>query len=296
MTTQDGDMVVVEKIETLATGLEVPDSPHILDDGSVLLSEIPRGQLTRIETDGNASVAVKCGGGPNASAFGPDGLLYLCNDGGYHDPTHLGYVQRIDLETGAVETIYEECEGNHLRLPKGIAFDPSGNFWFSDMGNTLPRDYQRGGVYYASPDGSMIREVVFPVDFANGIGLAPDGSALYWAESMSGRLQRRAITEPGVIDPGAGPMDPAGVICGLPGLQLFNQMRIDPFGNVCVATLVVGRITVVSPDGSRVRQVSFGPDFFDPLLSNLCFRDDGRALATLGRTGRLIAFEWPFAD
>jgi len=36
-------------------------------------------------------------------------------------------------------------------------------------------------VYYATPDGGMIREVIHPIANPNGIGLSPDGATLYVA-------------------------------------------------------------------------------------------------------------------
>ena len=60
-----------------------PEGPIALPDGSVLLVEIKRGTLTRIGADGRASVVAKTGGGPNGAALGPDGKVYVCNNGGF---------------------------------------------------------------------------------------------------------------------------------------------------------------------------------------------------------------------
>jgi gluconolactonase len=68
-------------------------------------------------------------------------------------------------------------------------------------------------------------------------------------------------------------------------------MAVDVAGNVCVATLVNGGITVIAPDGEVLEHVSTG----DPLTTNLCFggRERRTAFVTLSSTGRLVALEWP---
>ena len=52
-------------------------------DGSVLVVEIERGTLSRVDTNGLVHVVAQTGGGPNGAAIGPDGKCYLCNNGGF---------------------------------------------------------------------------------------------------------------------------------------------------------------------------------------------------------------------
>ena len=67
-------------------------------------------------------------------------------------------------------------------------------------------------------------------------------------------------------------------------------MAIDADGNICVATLINGGITVVSPDGSSVRHVAMD----DRFTTNICFGGDGlrTAFITLSSTGRLVSMPW----
>ena len=58
---------------TLVTdGLEFPEGPIAMPDGSVLVVEIARGTLSRVR-DGEITVVAELGGGPNGAAIGPDG-------------------------------------------------------------------------------------------------------------------------------------------------------------------------------------------------------------------------------
>jgi len=281
-----------------------------MPDGSVLLVEIKRGTLTRVSADGSKEVVAELGGGPNGVAIGPDGAAYVCNNGGFswHDTAGFlipgnqpddysgGRIERVDLSTGEVTTLYTECGGHRLRGPNDLVFDTSGGFWFTDHGKVRPRDRDQGGIYYAAPDGSRVDEVVHPSDSPNGIGLSPDGETVYWAESYTGRVYRRKVAAPGRLEATA-VLDPSILLVGLPGAMLLDSLAVDSAGNVCVGTLgLTPGITVVSPGGDW-ELVALPAQWFDPMVTNICFGGDDLRTAywTCSGTGRLIAGEWPRA-
>jgi gluconolactonase len=121
--------------------------------------------------------------------------------------------------------------------------------------------------------------------------LSPDGTTLYYAETHTGRVFRRSITGPGAVA-AAGMLDLEVCLAGLPGMQLLDSLAIDGAGNVCVATLVNGGITVISPGGEIVDHVATG----DLMTTNICFGgpDDRTAFITCSATGRLLSTTWPW--
>jgi gluconolactonase len=290
---------------TIAEGLRFPEGPIAMPDGSVILVEMFGPAITRIRPDGAREVIAEVPGGPNGAAIGPDGALYLCNNGGAFTPLEFdgmlfpgpfdpqrylgGRIQRVDLSSGTVTDLYTQCDGHPLRAPNDLVFDGAGGMWFTDHGIRHDRVSDRTGIYYAAADGSSIAEVVFPVEGPNGIGLSPDGSVLYWAETHSGRVFRRRIVAPGVIEPPV-PFDEWPLLVGLPGMQLLDSLAVDGAGNVCVATLVNGGITVVSPDGVVLDHLATG----DRITTNICFGgpDLRTAYVTCGATGRLLSTTW----
>src|SRR5512141_1726186 len=129
---------------TITTGLRFPEGPVAQDDGSVLVVEIARGTLTRVGADGSVEVVADCGGGPNGAAVGPDGWVWITNNGGCFEWIDLGElllpgpvpdawsggsVQRVDPTTGTVETVYTHCGDLPLRAPNDLVFDAHGGFW-----------------------------------------------------------------------------------------------------------------------------------------------------------------------
>ncbi|HVF33319.1 MAG TPA: SMP-30/gluconolactonase/LRE family protein [Acidimicrobiales bacterium] len=296
----------------LADGLGFPEGPVVLPDGDLLVCELRTGHLVRVPVDGSGTktVVAECGGSTNGAAIGPDGAVYVCNSGGWrwtelggmslpgdHDGTQAddyigGRIQRVDLSTGTVTDVYTECDGHPLRAPNDLVFDATGGFWFTDHGHMRRRERDRGGVYYATPDGSSIREVIYPIDAPNGVGLSPDGATLYVAETHTGRVQSWALAGPGRL---ADPSPPFGIgatlLHGAGGSTLFDSLAVDSEGYVCVATIGNGGITVVSADGESVQHAALP----DPLTTNICFGGPDRrtAFVTLSATGKLVSFDWP---
>lgn len=294
----------MSELTEMASGLEFPEGPIALADGSVIVVEIKRGTLTRVASGGRTEVVAKLGGGPNGAAIGPDGAIYVCNNGGFewHEFSGMlipgnqpedysgGRIERVDLRTGEAKVLYTECAGNPLRGPNDIVFDSDGGFFFTDHGKTRARDHDWGGVYYATPDGSSITEVLHPLDGPNGIGLSPDGSRLYVAETRPGRVWWWEVTAPGKVTV-TSPLGPGGnLLAGVPGLQYFDSLAVEADGRVDVATIVNGGITSITPDG-EVDHVSMP----DPLTTNICFggTDLTTAYITLSATGKLVSTKWP---
>ena len=293
-------------LRIVARGLRFPEGPIAMADGSVLLVEVARGTLSRVRPDGAVEVVAELGGGPNGAALGPDGAVYVCNNGGFrwHEGRHGlrplgqaddysgGRIERVDPASGEARVLYDAGPNGPLKGPNDIVFDRAGGMWFTDLGKARERDMDRGGVYYASADGSSIREVIYPLLTPNGIGLSPDESRLYVAETQTGRLWAFDLEAPGVVKRRRYPSVNGGeLVAGLPGFQLFDSLAVEAGGRVCVATLFNGGITVVTPDGAGIEHLPMPDDY----TTNLCFGgpDLATAYVTPSMSGRLAALDWP---
>jgi gluconolactonase len=296
----------VTDFTTIASGLRFPEGPVALPDGSVVLVEIEAGRIARILPDGTTRTVAEPGGGPNGLAIGPDGKLYCCNNGGFAYHAHHGLlvpggqpddysggrIERIDLDTGVVEILYKDGDfGCSLRGPNDIVFDTEGGFWFTDHGKTRPRERDVTGIFYARADGSLLKEVIFPSENPNGIGLSPDGKTLYAAETYTCRLMAFRVTAPGKVDATAG-LGGAGIPLYRPaGYKFFDSLGVEESGNICVATIGESGISVISPAGALVDFVATD----DPFTTNICWGGADRmdAYITLSGTGRLVRTRWP---
>ena len=322
------------EFSVVAEGLDYPEGPlYSCDTDTVFVVEIGAGLLSRIYPDGSKpkEIVATLGGGPNGAAYGPDGAIYICNDGGFyiaklprtlpggHQDTisfavgqppnyQSGSIQRVAPD-GTVTTLYTSFTANDptgkpqtlpLRSPDDLVFDTSGSFWFTDWGKDRWRDRDITGVYYAKPDGSSIREVIFPLKSPNGIGLAPDESRLYVAESFTRRVLYWELSGPGTIKPNPKTADGSYLLSSnLPFEACPDSLALDEEGNLYVVCFLPhgldplsrGGIAVISPNGEVLEWIEIDIGDPDPLPSNICFGGPDRTTAfiTLDGTGKLIS-------
>ena len=158
-----GRGVSMSGLREITDGLIFPEGPVAMPDGSVVLVEIGRRCLTRVRPDGRKEIVATPGGGPNGIAIGPNGKAYVCNNGGFEFMTTEhgtrpvredwdysgGRIERIDLESGAVEVLYRGTHEVQLRGPNDMVFDAHGGFYCTDLGKARHREMDRGAIYTA---------------------------------------------------------------------------------------------------------------------------------------------------
>jgi len=289
-----------DAVRIIGEGLGFPEGPVVLPDGDVLVVEVRAGRLTRVHPDGTSTVVAEPGGGPNGAAIGPDGAAYVVNNGGFpwsersglvlpidetgsNRPPDFagGWVDRIDLDTGDITRLLSDVDGELFLGPNDIVFGQDGGFWFTDFGKTGPRSMDRGAIYYARPDGSGLRRVAQGLTGPNGIGLSPDGSTLYAAETYTGRLLAWDVSGPGTVEGGS------RILVSTP--NHFDSLAVEADGTVVVAAINHG-LCSVRPDGT-VEYTSMP----DAMTTNIAFGGDDlrTGYVTLSAGGRLAAVEWP---
>lgn len=286
--------------------LRFPEGPVWLSDGRMLAVEIRGKALTEILPDGTCRPLALLEGGPNGAAAGPDGWIYVCNSGGWVytqeangwvRPTGQsglnGWIERVRLSDGKVERLYDGCDGTPFFAPNDLVFDASGGFYFTDHGLRSPDTFRLGAVYYALPDGSRIHRVITTLVTPNGIGLSPDGTTLYVAETVPRRLWAFDLASPGELAGRQPWPSPSGgrLIAGLPGAAYLDSLAVDSAGHIAVASFDDCGIWDISPDGTDCTFLPFD-DFY---ATNICFGgpDMQDALVTLSSTGRLVRMRWP---
>jgi gluconolactonase len=269
-------------MECIAEGLAFPEGPVVMADGSVIVVELMGSRVTRC-WNGRKETICETGGGPNGLAIGPDGALWLCNNGGIYQtgPGSEGRIERIDLATGRLERVYDSCEGIPLEAPNDLVFDASGRLWFTDLGTISPNGKAFGGIYTCLADGSAIAAIKRGTLSYNGIGLSPGEKHVYVADTFQARLYRYDARieeqEPHYVATAWGPV-------------AFDSLAVTAAGNICVATLFEGGITTITPEGEVTKRAI--PE--DEHVTNIAFggEDMRDAYITLSGTGRLVRMRW----
>ncbi len=294
----------------LADGLAFPESPIALDDGSVVVSEMAAGRITRVHPDGATETVAHTGGGPNGVVKLTDGRLIVCQNGGSKfgvgpwpydfkgcvnlfrpigppDQPVTPALQIIESD-GSVNTLATEFStrsGKKLPLvrPSDICADSYGGFYLTDAGTVQSRTRSVTGLLYGTLDGDL-HEIAYPLEMPNGVALSPDGSSLYVAETRTRRIWEFTLDGPGVVGrarglatvPSGGPLNVGGA----------DGLCVDPAGRILVATLGTGGVTVFSPTGEFLGAIPAD----DPMTTNVALSADARTLfMTLASSGRLMS-------
>ena len=301
--------------DVIAEGLGFPEGPVVAGDGAVLAVDIDRGTVVRA-AGGQVEVVATPGGGPNGMAIGPDGLAYIANNGGFlwtevngiripidhlthtNEPPGFegGWIERVDLRSGAVTRLHDHAGGRRLRGPNDLVFDEAGGMWFTDHGKGRRESVDRGGLYYIppgppGPPGGPVREVAFPLLGPNGVGLSPDGRRVYVAETFTGRLWAWDLDAPGEVRAARGSIAVRhGGVCVAATPFSFDSLAVEDDGRIAIGAIGDG-IVAVTPDGEEADVHPIPGD----VTTNIAFggSDRRRAVITLSRSGRLIETTWP---
>lgn len=246
--------------------LDHPEGVAVHPDGSVWCGG-ERGQIFRLDPDGTALEEVASTGGFCLGiAFDRTAEhLYVC------DLKHAA-IFRLEVATGRVERFADGSPAGPVRIPNYPAFDADGRLYVSDshgFGKAGP------GVFRIDPDGNGELWYDRDVTFANGLALAPDGSALYVAETFASRVFRVPILDDG----SAGEREE---VAEMPG-SLPDGLAFDVEGNLYVGCYEPSHVLRVDPFG-RV-EVLWHDATAHTLAhpTNVAFRGTTMFTANLGR-------------
>ena len=265
----------------LAEGLEFPEGPVRLGPKRVAVTEI-RGQCISVWDDGTLKRKVAItGGGANGATLGPDGALYVANNGGVslgHEgkwiaPNPLpGRIQRVTLD-GKVTDVATKLPGEPPNRPNDICFGPDGLLYYTDPHNweELP-EVKPGRVARTTLDGKVERLATIPL-FPNGIAFGVD-DRLYVAQSMTQKiLVMDSVPEPTV-------REFATLPTGYPDGFCFDRT-----GRLYCAGSLGDVVVVFEPDGKVAEVIEMGSGT-EP--TNCCL-GDGVLYVTLSGPGQLAS-------
>ena len=273
--------------------LGFPEGPVVLADGSIAFVDLLHAKV-RAYREGKVREICTLPGAPNGMRRGPDGALYVANNGGiaplsleelhFAEPQIPGCIQRVDTD-GSWRDHAIDLPGDAPWRPNDLVFTPAGDIVFTDPQNWEvlqewdPADpaspYRGGQLLLARRDGKVTR-LAKMTGFPNGLAFHPDGSLLV-ALTVEHRIVRFAWLGDRVGEPREWcRFDDAFAPDGM----IFDGERLY------VAGSVGDRIAVVDAGGAIIEQIDTGQGS-DP--TNLCVQ--GRTLwVTLGLPGQLVAY------
>ena len=274
---------VVEKIADGFGFIEGPVWVGGADDGFLLFSDIPGNKVYQWSEKLGTGVyleevlAPDAGtggvGGSNGLSLDHEGRLILCEHGNRR-------VARYELD-GPRTTLADRYDGKSLNSPNDIVFHSSGAAFFTDPPYGLPeqdadanKQLEWNGIYRLDPDGTVthLGQQTRP----NGIGLSPDETTLYVANSDVEEPVWRSYPVNDDLGLGESTILLDGSTVGDPGVP--DGLAVDERGNLWATG--PGGVLVIAPDGTHLGTVKPAEQ-----PANAGFGNDGRTLYMTARTG-----------
>ncbi len=218
------------QVELLFRGGEFLEGPSVDRDGSLYVSNIESGWISKINPDGTRENVFSTGGRPNGTKFHKDGRLFITDQ--------KKGVLWWDPKTGKSQTLFTDYKGAKFLGPNDLIFDSQGNFYFTDPGMTGAYN-PTGAVYKATAQGELI-QLFHNLAYPNGIALSPNESCLLIAEFAANRISYCFFDK-------QGKPEWVGILCNLSGGVGPDGLALDAQGNLYVARNGLGGIQVFSP-------------------------------------------------
>ena len=171
-----------------------PEDVVVDADGNIWTG-VDDGRVIRIAPDADVKqVVADTGGRPLGLAVARDGRLLICD-------SHRGLL-RLDPSTGQLETLVAEVAGRPLTFCSNVVESSSGTIYFTESTDRFHYEYYKGAVIEARATGSLFRRdpdgtvsvLASGLQFANGVTLTVDESAVVFAETTGCRLSKYWLT------------------------------------------------------------------------------------------------------
>lgn len=229
-------------------GLGFAEGVNFDRDGALYCVDIPGGAVCRMPVGGSLAPWVRTGGNPNGSRFGPDGDLFIADQG-------RRAILRLAMPGGEISVIADGYQSTPFHGPNDICFGPDGTLYFTDpFGSSASNP--TGSAYAVAPDG-VVSRVATALAFPNGIAVTPNGGTLIVGTTHTGVLHRYSL-DPASLYAQQGPLATLSPAGEPPEEYGPDGMAFGADGNLYVAHFGTGHIEVIDPSGKTVDRLASG--------------------------------------
>lgn len=227
-----------------ADGFQFPEGPAYDGKGNVFVSNCNSDYIGKLDAAGRA-IQFKAASDrftfekTNGLTFFEDGSLFACDFG------RKAIVQIFP--DGRTEAYADKCGDEGFKGPNDLAFDPAGNLYFTDpVGSSASKP--TGCVYRIERGSRKVTRVVEGIAYPNGIAFSADAKTLYIAESERYRILKARVKPDGSLKT-------PQLFCQMPDKHTPDGMNFDQAGNLYVATVGPGLVSVIDKEGKIARTI-----------------------------------------
>ena len=185
-------------MEKIGLGIARCEDVVVSKDGKIWASD-QASACAEILPDGSLRRVGKAGGAPNGINMDAQGRIIIANFGVYEGED--GPLQRLDVDTGEIESLASEIDGQTLTACNYPVVAKDGTIYctHSTWANPWPKALDGrtdGFVFRVSPDGA-VEKLADGLKFANGCCLDEDESHLYVCQTAGGNVVRYPVLADG---------------------------------------------------------------------------------------------------
>jgi gluconolactonase len=225
----------------IADGVSGSEGPIFDRKGRFFCVAPSPGQVLRLEADGKLVEHANTGGVPAGLQLAEDGSIWIAD-------MNLGILRVHPDEPGRVDDVVRTYEGKPIRGCNDLAFDHSGNLYFTAPAGSGP-DSPIGEIFCRVGDGRVIR-LDGGFQFCNGIAVSGDDRLLIVAETYTKKLWGYDIVKPGEVTNKRCCATLSGDHKGGP-----DGIDFDAAGNLLSTNWGGGVIEVFDATGRRVEKI-----------------------------------------
>lgn len=228
----------------IADGFLFPEGPAYDGKGGTYISNCNADYISKMDPSGK-SLSHKHAADrftfekTNGMTFFEDGTLFVCD-----------FSRKAILQIypdGRTEMYADKCDDQGFKGPNDLAFDPEGNLYFSDPAGSDAKN-PIGCVYRVARGSRKVTRVAEGMAFPNGVAFSADAKMLYIAESNTFRILRAKVKPDGGLEK-------PELFCQLPQGHTPDGINFDQAGNLYVATVGPGLVTVLDKEGKTLRTI-----------------------------------------
>lgn len=213
-------VIETRDMEKIGLGIARCEDVVVSKDGKVWASD-QASACAEILPDGSLRRVGQAGGAPNGINMDAQGRIIIANFGVYEGED--GPLQRLDVDTGEIEILASEIDGQTLTACNYPIVAKDGTIYctHSTSANPWPKALDGrtdGFVFRVTPDGA-VEQLADGLKFANGCCLDEDESHLYVCQTSGGNVVRYPLLADGRL----GPREDYGPVLGT-----FPTAQADP--------------------------------------------------------------------
>lgn len=264
--------IPLNEMTKIAVGIQRPEDVVVDRDGRVWAAD-QRSACAEILPDGSFRGVGNAGGAANGINMDLQGRILIANFGVFIDEP--GPLQRLDVDSGEVETLVAEIDGATLTSANYPILDGKGNIWCTNSTSattmaTALDGRADGYLFRVAPDGT-VETLATGLEFANGLALDADDSNIYVCQTEACDVLRFPINDDGSLGassrygPQLGERLPADFDfdTGLPPEDaakagLVDGCGFDQDGNLWVTLPMANKLIAITPNGS-VEEIAHDP-------------------------------------